>query len=440
MKNPFPGLFRARDKPARRASPRDAVSAAPGFYYGASLSGKSVTPTSAIQVSAVYACVRVIAETVASLPLHVYEATDTGSRKAGEHPLYRLLHDEPNAEMTSFVWRETMLSHLLLYGNSYCQIIRSGRSGIIGLYPLLPDRMAVDRDSKGKLTYTYTTSDGKLAYLAPEDVLHIPGLGFDGLVGYSPIAMAKNAIGMAIACEEYGAKFFANGATPGGILEHPGVVKDPERVRESWNSAFGGSSNANKVAVLEEGMKYTPISISPEQAQFLETRKFQINEIARIFRIPPHMIGDLEKSSFSNIEQQSLEFVKYTLDPWVCRWEQSMQRALLSPDEKKNYFFKFNVDGLLRGDYQSRMNGYAVGRQNGWMSANDIRELENLDRIPEEEGGDLYLINGNMTKLKDAGIFAASAQTQEEADETKETQTEPEPEDGRTRFKKKEAL
>ena len=265
-------------------------------------------------------------------------------------------------------------------------------------------------------------------------------LAVDGIVGYSPIAMAKNAIGMAIACEEYGAKFFANGATPGGILEHPGVVKDPERVRESWNSAFGGSSNANKVAVLEEGMKYTPISISPEQAQFLETRKFQINEIARIFRIPPHMIGDLEKSSFSNIEQQSLEFVKYTLDPWVCRWEQSMQRALLSPDEKKNYFFKFNVDGLLRGDYQSRMNGYAVGRQNGWMSANDIRELENLDRIPEEEGGDLYLINGNMTKLKDAGIFAASAQTQEEADETKETQTEPEPEDGRTRFRKKEAL
>ena len=197
MKNPFPGLFRARDKPARRASPRDAVSAAPGFYYGASLSGKSVTPTSAIQVSAVYACVRVIAETVASLPLHVYEATDSGSRKASEHPLYRLLHDEPNAEMTSFVWRETMLSHLLLDGNSYCQIIRSGRSGIIGLYPLLPDRMAVDRDSKGKLTYTYTTSDGKLAYLAPEDVLHIPGLGFDGVMGYSPIALERRPSALA---------------------------------------------------------------------------------------------------------------------------------------------------------------------------------------------------------------------------------------------------
>ena len=161
-------------------------------------------------------------------------------------------------------------------------------------------------------------------------------------------------------------------------------------------------------------MKYTPISISPEQAQFLETRKFQINEIARIFRVPPHMVGDLEKSSFSNIEQQSLEFVKYTLEPWLVRWEQSMIRALISTSDKAAYFIKFNVDGLLRGDYQSRMNGYAIGRQNGWMSANDIRELENLDRIPAEEGGDLYLINGNMTKLKDAGIFAGKEETQNE--------------------------
>ena len=174
-------------------------------------------------------------------------------------------------------------------------------------------------------------------------------------------------------------------------------------------------------------MKYTPISISPEQAQFLETRKFQIDEIARIFRVPPHMIGDLEKSSFSNIEQQSLEFVKYTLDPWVCRWEQSMQRALLKPDEKTLYFLKFNVDGLLRGDYQSRMNGYAVGRQNGWMSANDIRELENLDRIAKEDGGDLYLVNGNMVPLVSAGAaYAATTQETEEpsSEETQEPKTD----------------
>ena len=200
--------------------------------------------------------------------------------------------------------------------------------------------------------------------------------------------------------------YVANGAAPGGVLEHPGTIKDPQRVRESWQSTFGGSGNANKIAVLEEGMKYTPIGISPEQAQFLETRKFQINEIARIFRVPPHMVGDLEKSSFSNIEQQSLEFVKYTLDPWVIRWEQSIQRSHLSRDEKAVYFVKFNLEGLLRGDYQSRMNGYAIGRQNGWMSANDIRELENLDRIPAEDGGDLYLINGNMLPLKNAGAFA----------------------------------
>lgn len=403
------GIFKSRDKPQNATS-----GSAYRFFIGGSSSGKNVNERSAMQMTAVYSCVRILSEAVASLPLHVYTYNgDGGKEKAVKHPLYFLLHDEPNPEMTSFVFRETLMTHLLLWGNAYAQIIRNGKGEIIALYPLMPNRMTVDRDDKGQLYYRYNTSKddaptmkGSMVNLKPSDVLHIPGLGFDGLVGYSPIAMAKNAIGMAIACEEYGAKFFANGATPGGILEHPGTVKDPQRVRESWTSAFGGSSNANKVAVLEEGMKYTPISISPEQAQFLETRKFQINEIARIFRVPPHMVGDLEKSSFSNIEQQSLEFVKYTLDPWVARWEQAIVRSLFTTDEKTQYFVKFNVDGLLRGDYQSRMNGYAIGRQNGWMSANDIRELENLDRIPEEEGGDLYLINGNMTKLKDAGLFA----------------------------------
>ena len=369
---------------------------------------------SAMQMTAVYSCVRILSEAVASLPLHIYRYNeDGGKEKAIDHPLYFLLHDEPNPEMTSFLFRETLMTHLLLWGNAYAQIIRNGKGEVVALYPLMPNRMSVDRDEKGQIYYMYNlskedapTMKGSTVKLGSTDVLHIPGLGFDGLVGYSPIAMAKNAIGMAIACEEYGAKFFANGAAPSGVLEHPGTIKDPSRVRESWTKTFGGSANSNKVAVLEEGMKYTPIAISPEQAQFLETRKFQINEIARIFRVPPHMVGDLEKSSFSNIEQQSLEFVKYTLDPWVSRWEQSLIRSLLPADEKTKYFIKFNVDGLLRGDYQSRMNGYAIGRQNGWMSANDIRELEDLDRIPAELGGDLYLINGNMTKLEDAGIFA----------------------------------
>ena len=411
----FHGLFHSRDKPRNQL-------AGSGYsvLFGGTTSGKRVTELSAMQMTAVYGCVRILAEAVAGLPLHVYRHRDSGgTEKALEHPLYRLLHDEPNPEMTSFVFRETLMTHLLLWGNAYAQVIRNGKGEVVGLYPLMPSKMTVDRDRAGRIVYLYNRSEGDPHTLGSEnqvllssaDVLHIPGLGFDGLVGYSPIAMSKNAIGLAMATEEYGAKFFANGATPGGVLEHPGTVKDVSKLRESWNSLYQGSGNAHKTGILEEGMKYHPIGIAPEQAQFLETRKFQINEIARIFRVPPHMVGDLEKSSFSNIEQQSLEFAKYTIGPWVARWEQSIRRALFSQDEKQRFFARFNLDGLLRGDYQSRMNGYAVGRQNGWMSANDIRELENLDRIPPEQGGDAYLVNGNMCRLENAGAaFPASQQ------------------------------
>ena len=404
------GFGQARDKPVDKAA-----DAGYSFLFGRTTSGKPVNERTAMQTTAVYACVRILAEAIASLPLHVYEYQDDGGKKlVHDHPLYYLLHDEPNPEMTSFVFRETLMSHLLIWGNAYAQIIRDGAGRVLGLYPLLPDKMDVQRDDRGNIYYVYSRNSNENPMfkeygnikLKAEDVLHIPGLGFDGLIGYSPIAMAKNAVGMTLACEEYGASFFANGANPGGVLEHPGVLKDPSKVRESWNSVYRGVNNAHKIAVLEEGMKYQQIGIPPEEAQFLETRKFQINEIARLYRIPPHMVGDLDKSSFSNIEQQSLEFVKYTLDPWVIRWEQSLQRSLLLPGEKGKYFIKLNVDGLLRGDYQSRMNGYAVGRQNGWFSANDIREMENMNPIPDEEGGNLYLVNGAMTKLADAGAFA----------------------------------
>ena len=419
----FSFLFKARDKPQNRTA-----GSAYAFYMGGSTSGKQVTERSAMQMTAVYSCVRILSEAVAGLPLHLYRYKEGGGKeKAIDLPLYRLMHDEPNPEMSSFVFRETLMTHLLLWGNAYAQIIRNGKGEVIALYPLMPNKMRVERDENGSLYYEYIHSSDEAdtmknttVRLTPYNVLHIPGLGFDGLVGYSPIAMAKNAIGMAIACEEYGAKFFANGAAPSGVLEHPGVIKDPQKVREAWQSQFGGSQNANKIAVLEEGMKYTPISISPEQAQFLETRKFQINEIARIFRVPPHMVGDLEKSSFSNIEQQSLEFVKYTLDPWVMRWEQSLSRALFTEEEKKTLFFKFNVEGLLRGDYQSRMNGYATARQNGWMSANDIRELENMDKIPAEQGGDLYLINGSMLPMQNAGAYANKESNKEEREQDEE--------------------
>lgn len=403
----FSGLFKSRDKP------KDSYdSPSYSYYFGRTQAGKRVNDRTALQIIAVYACVRVLSEALAQLPLHVYQYTDKGKERVPQHPLYFLLHDQPNPEMTSFVFRETLMSHLLIYGNAFAQIIRNGRGDVLGLYPLMPDKVRVDCDERNRLIYRYSRYDehnpnfreqGEII-LPADEVLHIPGLGFDGLVGYSPIAMAKNALGLAVACDEYGASFFANGASPSAVLEHPGVIKNPERVREAWQRAYG-SGNAHRTAILEEGMKYTPISIPNNEAQFLETRKFQIEEIARVYRVPLHMIGDLEHATFSNIEQQSLEFVKYTLDPWLVRWEQGMQKALLSDSEKGRYFIKFNVEGLLRGDYASRMQGYATARQNGWLSANDIRELEDMNSIPEEEGGNLYLVNGSFTKLEDAGAF-----------------------------------
>lgn len=386
-----------------RADPTNTMwQSAYSFFFGPTPSGKVVNERTAMQTTAVYACVRILAETIASLPLHIYKRTDRGKEKAFDHQLHYILHDEPSPEMTSFVFRETLMGHLLLWGNAYAQIIRDGRGKVVALYPLMPDKMSVCRSDNGEIYYSYSKA-GRVHILRYWEVLHIPGLGFDGLVGYSPIAMAKNAIGMAIATEEYGAAFFNNGANPGGVLEHPGILKDPAKVRDSWNSVYGGSGNAHKVAVLEEGMSFKPIGIPPEQAQFLQTRKFQINEIARIFRIPPHMVGDLEKSSFSNIEQQSLEFVKYTLDPWVVRLEMAMKKALLSPGEKKDYFIKLNVDGLLRGDYASRMQGYSIGIQNGFLSPNDVRALEDMNTI---EPGDVYVANGNLLKLEDIGAYA----------------------------------
>ena len=415
----FSGLFKSRDKPQNSYN-----SPSYTYFFGKSNAGKRVTDRTALQHIAVYACVRVLSEAIAQLPLHVYKYNEKGKERVPQHPLYFLLHDQPNPEMTSFVFRETLMSHLLIYGNAYAQIIRNGRGDVIGLYPLMPDKMKVDRDEKNRLIYIYSRYDeanpnlkeqGDIVLYADE-VLHIPGLGFDGLVGYSPIALAKNAIGISIACEEYGASFFGNGASPSGVLEHPGVIKNPERVRDAWQRAYGGR-NAHKVAVLEEGMKFTPIAIPNNEAQFLETRKFQIEEIARMYRVPLHMIGDLDHATFSNVEHLSLDFVKYSLDPWIVRWEQSLQKALLSDSEKGQYFVKFNVDGLLRGDYASRMQGNATARQNGWMSANDIRELEDMNMISEEEGGNLYLVNGSFTKLADAGAFANQNLEKEEKTE-----------------------
>lgn len=360
--------------------------------------GLFVSEESAMKTSAVYACVRVLAETVASLPLPLYKRLAKGKEKAIYHPLYSLLHDVPNHEMTSFSFRETMMTHLLLWGNAYALIIYKGKTPV-ELWPLHPSRVYVDRHFVTKeLIYYYSDDDGQKVY-SPNQILHIPGLSYNGIKGLSPIALARETIGLSQATEEFGSRFFSNGARPGGILEHPGIVKDPEKLRTSWENVYKGVKNSHKIAVLEEGMTYKEIGIPPNDAQFLETRKFQLNEICRMFRVPPHLIGDLERATFSNIEHQSIDFVVHTIRPWLVRWEQAIQRCLLSEGERSLYFAKFTVDGLLRGDFKTRMDGYAVGRQNGWYSANDIRELEDLNPLPDEMGGDLYLVNGNMMPI-----------------------------------------
>ena len=274
--------------------------------------------------------------------------------------------------------------------------------------------MTVKRADSGERIYTYMPNKGEndhftktaKAEFKERDILHIPALSFDGLYGYSPIAMAKNAIGVAIACEEFGAKFFENDARPAGILKHPGTIKNPDKLRDSWQTAFSGV-NHGKTAVLEEGVQYETISIPPDDAQFLDTRKFQIAEIARIYRIPLHLLNELDRATFNNISQMSLEFVTYTLTPWLVRLEQNFNRALFKQEERGRYFTKFSVEGFLRGDYETRTNGYQKAIQSGWLNVNEVRGLEDMNRIPAEEGGDTYMINGNMAKLRDCGAAYA---------------------------------
>ena len=390
------------------------LSTSRSLFWGNSTSGTLVNEITAMQTAAVYACVRVIAESHATLPLHIHRRQKNGSVIAYDHPLYNVLHYEPNPEMSSFIFRETLMQHLLIYGNAYAQIIRNGRGEVVALYPLLPDKMTVSRDKNRKLIYTYRrdydekrSGDKKdncgYVVFKHDEILHIRGLSFDGLVGCSPIAYAKNTIGLAIATDEYGAAFFQNSAMPCGVLEHPSEVEDKDELRDNWNKMLGGTKNASNIAILEDGLQFKPISISPEHSQFLQTRKYQISDIARIFRVPPHMIGDLEKSSFNNIEQQSLEFVMYTLQPWITRWEQAMRQSLLLPSEKTELYMKFNLDSLMRGDNEKRYNAYARGIQHGFLCPNDIRQKEDWNLIPEEEGGYNFMVNGNMLKLKDVG-------------------------------------
>ena len=399
-----------RDAPKVEDNVRDSGQT---FVFGRSESGERVDEKSAMQIATVYACVRLLAESIAGLPLHLYRYTSSsGSDKerAKDHPLYKILYRQPNPEMTSFSFWETMVLQILLWGNSYAQVIRDGKNNVLALYPLPPENVEVDRDDKGHIYYIYHAytdevpgETNKDIYFRSDEIFHVPGLSYNGLVGISPIAMMKNSLGTTIAVEKYGSAFFKNGAQPAGVLEHPGVLKNPEKIRENWSDVYGGPSNAHKVAVLEEGMQYKAISLPPEDSQFLSTRQFGVTEICRIFRVPPHLVQDMQHATFSNIEHQSIDFVVHTLTPWLVRFEQAIVKDLLLPDEQDTYFPKFNVDGLLRGDYQSRMQGYATGISNGFLSPNDIHRLENMDLIPAEKGGDDYYLNGGYVKLEDAG-------------------------------------
>lgn len=365
---------------------------------GKATSGVTVNETTALNATAVFSAVDILSRTLASLPLPVYRRLQGGGKeRASDHPLYSILHDLPNPEMTSFELRQALMGHLALWGNAFAEIERDNAGRVIGLWPLRPDRMTVMRDEQGLLYVYRIGTTGQEVALRQRNVMHIRGLSSDGIIGYSPIRLAREAIGLALATEEFGARFFGNGSRPGGVLQHPGKLSEEaaRRLKKSWEEMHQGLTQAHRVAILEEGMTWQQIGIPPEDAQFIATRRFQVEEIARIFHVPPHMLADLERSTFSNIEHQGIEFVVHTMRPWLVCWEQVIKRDLFLPRERDTYFAEFLVDGLLRGDIESRYKAYAVGRQNGWLSADDIRELENMNPLPDGQGK-VYLVPLNM--------------------------------------------
>jgi len=370
------------------------------------LSPAPVTAEAALSYSAVLACVRVIAESVASLPLILYRRrSDGGKERAADHRLYRLLHDAPNDFMSSFAWRETMMLHLLLWGNAYSQIVRDDVGRVISLWPLDARRMEVVA-ANGGIFYRYRDARGSLRDLPREQVLHVAWMSADGIRGISPLSLAREAISLGLTLAEYGSQVFRNGARPGGVLKHPGSLSEQayQRLKQSFEEQYSGVANAGRTIILEEGMTWERISFPPEDAQFLQTRKFQITEIARIYRVPLHMINEMERATWGNVEHMALEFVQHTLRPWLVRWEQAINQQLLSTDERDQLFVEFLIDGLLRGDIESRYRAYAIGRQWGWFSINDIRAKENMNPVA---GGDDYLSPLNMQVIGDENVGEA---------------------------------
>lgn len=354
-----------------------------------SKTGVNVTPDSSLQATAVFSCVRILSESVAALPLMLYKRLDGGGKeRASKHPLYSLVHDSPNDDQTSFEFREMMQGHLSLRGNSFAFIDWARGGKVKQLIPMHPDRMQVKRSSSGGIFYDYRKLDGTTETFESGEILHLRGLSSDGVIGLSPIEVAREAVGLSLATEEYGARFFSNGTHVGAYLEADGPVStDAKRnLKESLAREHGGLANAHGIPIFEQGMKLQRLNMTAEDAQFLESRKFQISEIARIFRVPPHKIYDLDRATFSNIEQQSIDFVTDSILPWLSRWEQRLSKSLLKKSERPEYFFEFKLDALLRGEALKRAQALQILRRNGIMNADEWRAMENMNPIGGEDG------------------------------------------------------
>lgn len=381
-----------------------------------STSGRYVDEQTALRFSALFACVTLLADMVSSLPLPIYRRLQPrGKERATDYPLYAILHDQANPEMTSFQWRNTLQMHLGTWGNAFCHIEFAKNGGAAGraseLWPITPWRVRRELE-RGVLLYKVRDVDGSEVSYLPNEILHIMWVSLDGRNGLSPVGLAREAVGLGLAAEEYGARFFGNDARPSFVLEHPDKLSDAayERLKDDWDEDHKGLSKSHRHQILEEGMKLQEVGIPPEDAQFLETRRFQVEEIARWYRIPPHVIGDVDRSTSwgTGIEQQNIGLLTYTLRPWLVRWEQALNSKLIPENERSSYFVEFLVDGMLRGDIAARYAAYSVGRQWGWLSANDIRELENLNPI-DAGGGDDYLVPLNMTPMGESFLPAGSA-------------------------------
>lgn len=377
------------------------------FFGGReSHSGAVVNEQTALCSTAVWACVRLLSDTFASLPGFVYKNMEPkGKEKAKKYPIYKLIHDAANPLMTSFVWRETMMGHILTWGNCYSEIEFNNRGYPVALWPLRPDRTRPERDKTTGELYYITQIDGQEYKLPNKNVLHIPGLSFDGLKGYSPIAMAREAIGLSLATEEFGARYFGSGTHPGAVITRP--IDAPslegqeaiESLRSYLVDAYSGLGKSHRLMLLEEGMDIKNIGIPPEDSQFLQTREFQVTEIARFYGVQPHLIGDLTKSTNNNIEEQALEYVIYSLRPWLVRWEQSQKMKLIPEEDQETYFIEYLVDGLLRGDFKSRQEGLQIQRRNGIINADDWCEIENKNPLGGKVG-EIHIVETNMQSLE----------------------------------------